>query len=460
MKQTDLAPLLASVLALAGAAGLGLGCGKSSTGGREASSAAPSSPSPSAAPSSPSTPAPAGAAGHAGHAHHEGEARVPLASREVTLPLPTSPGGSARLGALLLGEGAELALLDLETGAISAVPAPGPELRLFPTAAVHGELMAAIAILDRGEEHAEQLALVDLSGKQPARLVGPTGQVVRNPSFSADGKHVFFEASHKSFRDVYRLDVPAAAAKGAAALGETARLTDNREGNFAPSLSADGKRLAFASSRDGDSELYSMELAAPAASPGSASAKKGSAPASSAAASPALTRLTAFHRDDWGPLWNPAQKSGAGELSFLSDREGIDRIFIVAGDGTQLRRATSEPSPKGSKVVESQPAWSSQGALAYLRTADNRNELRAGAPGTASWHALTAPDAIAESFAWSPDGQWLAAIELPTGETTPAGAKRKASHGHARLLLVSANGEHRVELLSQIDAETTVRWVP
>lgn len=424
--------------------GLSLGCGKSSSGGREASHSSPASaPAPSSSTSAPKPAKPTDHGGHGGHSHHEGEARVPLASRKVTLPLPTSPGGSARLGSLLLGEGAELALLDLETGDLSTIPAPGPDLRLYPTAAVHGDLLAAIAILDRGEEHAEQLALVDLSGKQPTRLVGPTGQVVRHPSFSADGEHVFFEASHKSFRDVYRLDVPPASAKGAAALGETARLTDNREGNFAPSLSPDGRRLAFASSRDGDSELYALELA----------------PVARAAAAPPPTRLTAFHRDDWGPAWNPAQKSGAGELSFLSDREGIDRIFIVAGDGTQLRRATSEPSPKNGKVVESQPAWSSQGALAYLRTADNRNELRAGAPGTASWHSLTAEGAIAESFAWSPDGQWLAAIELPTG-ATPAGAPRKVGHGHARLLLVSANGEHRVEVLAQIDAETTVRWVP
>ncbi len=433
-------PRLASVLTVGLGLCLSLGCGKSSSGGREAS---PLPPPP--APSAPSTSAPARPAGHAGHAHHGGEARAPLASRKVTLPLPTGPGGAARLGSLLLGEGAELALLDLETGALTAIPAPGPDLRLFPTAAVHGDLLVAIAVLDRGEEHAEQLALVDLSGKQPARLVGPTGQAVRNPSFSPDGKHVFFEASHKSFRDVYRLDVPPAAAKGAAALGETTRLTDNREGNFAPSLSPDGRRLAFASSRDGDSELYSLELGAPSLR---------------LAAAPQPTRLTAFHRDDWAPAWNPAHKRGAGELSFLSDRDGIDRIFIVAGDGTQLRRATSEPSPKNGRVVESQPAWSSQGALAYLRTANNRNELRAGAPGTASWHALTAPDAIAESFAWSPDGQWLAAIELPTGEAAPAGAPRKVGHGHARLLLVSANGEHRVELLSQIDAETNVRWVP
>jgi TolB protein len=429
--QQSIAPwALALFAASAASAAAATGCGKGPAGGEKA-------PVESLAKATPAT----GSAAAAAHADHDDEPTL-LAARKVTWP--ARPGGGLLGGSLLLGEGAQLARLDMSTGALAEIPPPGPGLRLFPTAVTHAGLLAAIAILDRGEEHVEQLALVDLTGKQATRLVGPAAQVVRHPSFSADGAHLFFEASHKSFRDLYRLELPPPSAQGAASLGETSRLTDNREGNFAPALSPDGERLAFASSRDGDSEIYTLLLSAEPARRGKASSS-----------APAAARLTAFHRDDWGPVWNPAKKSGAGELAFLSDRESIDRIFIVGGDGTGLRRATAEPSPRGGKpgeklaAVESQPAWSSQGQLAYLRTADNRNELIVGAPGTSSWRTLTAAGAIAEGFAWSPDGQWLAAIELPA---------KAAGHAHARLFLLSADGKERHELL-ELEAETTVRWV-
>lgn len=463
MKRLRIAALL-----LASAAG----CGKRGSGDEPAAVTAETKASTPAAAGSAATPA--GAAGHA-PAH----AKVALVDRAVTLP--ETP---LLFGSLLVGEGATLARLELRVGKLVEIPPPGPGLRLFPTTAVHGTLLAGIAILDRGEEHAEQLALVDLAdlGK-PALLVGPTGQVVRNPSFAADGKSLVLEASHRSFRDLYRLTLPAAGATGPASLGETTPLTDNREGNFAPALSPDGKQLAFASSRDGDSELYAMELGSAAAGGPSgagggakggkgakASARRAPAAAASAAAGgdpalPPVRRLTAFHRDDWGPTWNPS-RSGGGELAFLSDREGIDRIFIVNGDGTGLHRATAEAE---AKAVEASPAWSSQGALAYLRTAANRVELRAGAPGTDSWVSLTPPHTSTESFAWSPDGKWLAMIESDEAPaaamgaasgTQPAPAARRAHADHGRLVVSSADGKQRFTLLGELAPEATLRWIP
>jgi TolB protein len=39
---------------------------------------------------------------------------------------------------------------------------------------------------------------------------------------------------------------------------DQARLTDNLLGNYFPSWSPDGKRIAFTSERDGNSEIYIM----------------------------------------------------------------------------------------------------------------------------------------------------------------------------------------------------------
>jgi TolB protein len=405
------------------------GCGKGSSSS-SATEAAAKTPTPGVAGTSGTSGAPAAAA------------RPPLL--EPALPalsarkLALTPAASLP-GALLLGEGAALVRLELAGGALLELPSPGAGVRLFPTEAVRGSLLVAIAVLDRelegtGAEHAEQLALVDLGGAAPPRLVGPTGQVVRSPSFSADGKSLFFEASHQSFRDLYRLTLPAPTARGAAALGATTRLTDNREGNFAPALSPDGKTLAFASSRDGDSELYAMDL--------------GASTRSAKSALPPVRRLTAFHRDDWNAVWSPAAASA--ELAFLSDREGIERLFIVRGDGTGLRRVTAEADAKASELA---PAWSREGQLAYLRSLGGRAVLIAGAPGTASWRTLT-PNGVGAgaSFAWSPDGQWLAALELPPGEPGRA-------HRHGRLVVYAANGTARFEV-TDLEGDATVRWVP
>lgn len=410
----------------------GSGCKGSSDSGRAEAAAKATATTASTAESATPPPAPAPAP--------SAEPALPaLASRKLALP----PAASLP-GALLLGEGATLVRLDLASRAFAELPAPGPGVRLFPTDAVRGSTLVAIAVLDRsgpaGDEHAEQLALVELGGAAAPRLVGPVGQVVRSPSFSADGKSVFFEASHQSFRDLYRVTLPEASAQGEAALGQTARLTDNREGNFAPMLSPDGKTLAFASSRDGDSELYAMDLDAKAAK------------AAKPSALPPVRRLTAFHRDDWNAVWSPVAASG--ELAFLSDREGVERVFAVRGDGTGLRRVTAEADAKASELS---PAWSRDGQLAYLRSLGGRAQLVVGAPGTASWRTLT-PNGVGAgaSFAWSPDGQWLAAVELPLPGKPGEHAR---AHPHGRLVVYAADGTARFEV-TDLEGDATVRWAP
>lgn len=407
------------------------GCGKGSPGS-DRSAAAPAPP-PATAAARPD----AAATGSAGPDASVASA----AARAVRLP-----PSAALPGALLLAEeGGTTRIALTAPAALVALPAPGPGLRLYPTAARHGGLVVAIASRDDGDQHGEQLALLEPGAPTAApRLVGPVAQMVRSPSFSPDGKHLYFEASHKSFRDLYRLELPAelaAPTAGGAAAGkrkdaelEVTRLTDNREGNFTPALSPDGKSLAFASSRDGDSEIYVMDL--------------GGKPVSGR---PPVRRLTAFHRDDLAPSFSPA-----GEVAFLSDRQGVDRLFLVSAAGTDLRRATAEAD---ARAIESSPAWSPSGRLAYLRTLAGRAELRVGTPGTASWQTLTPAASGAGSFAWSPDGEWLAALEVaaPAPGTAPAAV----GHGAAASLVVyQAEGKARFEVLAPVGADATVRWIP
>lgn len=92
-------------------------------------------------------------------------------------------------------------------------------------------------------------------------------------------------------------------------------VVSDETGSFEPSVSADGKWIAFVSSRDGDAEIYRAK------SDGSEQ-----------------TRLTAFHLDDLTPKISPDGKT----IVFISNREAQDRLFIVKPDGRNTRRLHSD----------------------------------------------------------------------------------------------------------------------
>jgi TolB protein len=234
------------------------------------------------------------------------------------------------------------------------------EAHLFSTGFRLGDGLLCIATVgDTEADHVEQLAIV--RGAEVSRL-GPTATMIRNPSVVGDT--VVFESSRESFRDLYAVT----------AAGAVRRLTDDAAGNFEPALSPDGAQVAFASSRDGDAELYVQPLAGGAA-----------------------RRLTASGRDDWSPRWSP---DGAA-LAFLSDRDGSARIYTVAAAGGDARRLSSDPGA----AVEDQPRWSPDGRrLAFVRTEAGRGTVVLAEVATRRVRTLT-PDTAADlAVEWSPDG--------------------------------------------------------
>lgn len=126
---------------------------------------------------------------------------------------------------------------------------------------------------------------------------------LRCPIFSPDGLKIAYIGAKRA-SDIYLTDWE----------GKTLKcLTGHRGRNITPSLSPDGRKVAFSSNRDGNWEIYVMDL-------GSGKVK----------------RLTHNPAIDIEPCWSPDGR----EIVFSSDRKGKWEIYIVGIDGKNERCLT------------------------------------------------------------------------------------------------------------------------
>jgi WD40 repeat protein len=225
----------------------------------------------------------------------------------------------------------------------------------------------AIASHGDGRPDGEQLVVIGERGS--IATLGPPAMQVRDPALSPDGTWIVAAVQTEGITNLTLVEVASGAAKP---------LTTNHEGNFTP-IAVSKDAIAFVSSRDGDSEIYRMNVDGTK-----------------------VQRLTAFHREDWEPAIDPTST----QLAFTSDREQkIPRIFVVSPDGTNLRRLTTRTDA----AEESMLVWSpTRRAYAYTLKRDG-HALVAFSDGTAE-KILTPPNANDSEVAFSPDGKWLVLV--------------------------------------------------
>ena len=118
--------------------------------------------------------------------------------------------------------------------------------------------------------------------------------------------------------------------------GTGPKLITSDASDAAPSASPDGSRIAFMSQRDGNWEIYSVNV-------------DGSD----------LRRLTEDHGQDGLPDWSPDGRS----IAFVSSRTGRWSIWVMNADGTNQRELFTVEGNGVDGIVRGKPDWESRGWL-------------------------------------------------------------------------------------------------
>ncbi len=150
-------------------------------------------------------------------------------------------------------------------------------------------------------------------------LITGHNQMYWTPRFSNDGSLLAFASNRDGNSEVYIADVTYQ--PGSLQFeGLPRRLTFNEYWDTYPSISPDNQWVAFYSARDGDNEIWKVR-----------------------ADGTQLTQLTLNSDDDANPVWSP----DGSRIMFTSQRDGDFEIYVMSADGSNQTNLTNSPFWEG-----------------------------------------------------------------------------------------------------------------
>ena len=176
---------------------------------------------------------------------------------------------------------------------------------------------------DRG--HNIEIYVMDADGSNQLNLTNNLTED-RYPAWSPDGERIAFSARRER-HVVHNLDITYEIYVMDADGGNQQRLTDNRNNDWYPEWSPDGKRIAFAADRKGDGAKFDIYVMA---------ADGGN-----------QQKLTNNRVWDNSPSWSP----NGERIAFVSTRDENSEIYVMDADGGNLQNLTNNPHS------DSGPAW-------------------------------------------------------------------------------------------------------
>jgi len=208
------------------------------------------------------------------------------------------------------------------------------------------------------------VADADGEGAQPA-LTSP--EPIISPSWSPDGRQLAYVSFESRKPTVYVHDV---------ASGRRRLVANFRGSNSAPAWSPDGRTLAVTLSRDGNSQIYALDLSNPGAEP---------------------RRLTQSSSIDTEPVYSADGKF----IYFVSDRGGSPQIYRMPAAGGAPERVTFTGTYNISPAVSPDGRW-----LAYISRINGVFKLHVMDLSAGTITALTDTSAD-ENPSFSPNGRLI-----------------------------------------------------
>ncbi|MFW5775396.1 MAG: DPP IV N-terminal domain-containing protein [Chitinivibrionales bacterium] len=235
-----------------------------------------------------------------------------------------------------------------------------------------------ILLAERGVFETKILYVVDQSSQKNIGIMdydGHNGKNLTNSSsvniFPAfmDTNTIVWTGFFRGKPDLY---------KGSISTGKFDIFVYSRFVETSPSISTITDRVAYASSRQGNMDIYTCDT--------DGADRK---------------RLTFNRAIDTSPTWSP----NGYQIAFTSDRSGQPQIYIMDSEGANTKRITFDGSYQDS------PAWSPKAdKIAYSSLHNGKFDIWIVDPDGANARAVTSMPGNNEYPSWSPDGAHIAFV--------------------------------------------------
>jgi TolB protein len=221
----------------------------------------------------------------------------------------------------------------------------------------------------------KEIYIADYDGFNQRRIT-VSRQLNLNPSWSPDGRALAY-TTYRPNPDIFVSFIYQ---------GLLQNPTKGVGTNYLPVYSPDGKRIAFMSARDGNPEIYVINVDGTN-----------------------LLRLTNHPAGDATPTWSP---NGA-QIAFVSDRTGTPQIYLMGADGSGVRRLTTNES------WADRPTWSPApyNEIAYSARTGPAFDVKIHDLASSQTRQITFGEGSNEGPAYSPNGRHLAFTSTRSGGT-------------------------------------------
>jgi TolB protein len=166
-----------------------------------------------------------------------------------------------------------------------------------------------------------EIYVIKLDGSDPIRLTYNLNAFDIEPDWSPDGSKLAFASSKYRNLDIFTMDLDDF---------QQTQLTENPGADTSPDWSPDGERIVYRSEQDGNHEIFVMR-----------------------ADGSGQINLTQHIASDTDPAWSP----NGERIAFVSDREGFENIYVMDANGSNPTRLTT------CQCKDTYPAWSTDGNL-------------------------------------------------------------------------------------------------